>query len=528
MKVISDHVHHLCNLFPDNVAIKIKNRVLTYKQLDQKALKLASILRKFGANNEAVAVVGQRKMSPYIGILATIYAGCYYIPVNTKYDRSKIRSILKDSKIRFIVGDKTDLIKLDLSQEELQHLAVEEIFIPEGISEGQDKNIWKYINSINDIEIMDKPVGNSFNRLAYIMYTSGSTGSPKGVMVTHLNLSTWIKNMLKIYKMEVGFKASQTYDLSFDLSVADLFFTWVNGGQLCVLPEDEQLMPAEYIVREKIEFWSSVPTQVSFLNKMGLLTPTAFPSIKVSIFCGEPLPKYLADEWKKAASNSTVENLYGPTEATIWLTRFSYTSSDVNKKFKNNILPIGNCFEDHTIALIDEQGNRLKNKQVGEIVYKGPQISAGYLNNKVKTKFAFKKYSWDSSDEIWYKSGDLGFYNSDGNLECLGRRDSQIKLAGRRVEIGEIESVLRSYPSLKDIVVVPVKDINQIVEFLVGFTTSDIDKKEEMRIRSNTEMKLERIFFPKKVLHIEIIPVTTSGKTDRNMLERIAREKIKN
>jgi non-ribosomal peptide synthetase component F len=277
------------------------------------------------------------------------------------------------------------------------------------------------------------------------MYTSGSTGNPKGVMVTHANLSSWIENMNKIYKMEIGFKASQTYDLSFDLSVADIFFTWVNGGVLCVLPEEEHLMPFEYIKREQIEVWSSVPTQIRFLNKMGLLTKNVFPDLKYSIFCGEPLPKYLADCWRLAAPNSTVENLYGPTEATIWLTRYNYTVDKMSKSFKNNILPIGVCFEDHRIEIVDENEKIVSNNQVGEIVYKGPQLSEGYLNDTEKTRLSFKPFSWDPSNEVWYKSGDLGFYNNDGILECIGRKDNQIKMGGRRIEICEIESILRTF-----------------------------------------------------------------------------------
>lgn len=515
-------IYGKCHLFSDKIAIKIKDRVLSYRELNERALQLASVLKSHGANNESIAIVGQRKLSSYLGILSALYAGCYYVPINTKYSKSKVLSILKDAKVRFVIGDASDLLKIGLSKDEIQSLKIEYFFIPEGRSSESKEDTWTFIESIDNIERLEKPIDNPLNELAYIMYTSGSTGNPKGVMVTHNNLSSWIENMNKIYKMEVGFKSSQTYDLSFDLSVADIFFTWVNGGVLCVLPEEEHLMPFEYIKREQIEFWSSVPTQISFLNKMGLLKKDVFPNLKYSIFCGEPLPQYLADSWKMAAPQSTVENLYGPTEATIWLTRYNYTTDKQGKRFKNNILPIGTCFEDHRIEIVDENENIVPNNRVGEIIYKGPQVSAGYLNDPEKTRLAFKTFLWDISNEIWYKSGDLGLYNTDGILECLGRKDSQIKMGGRRIEIGEIESILRSFEELKDAVVIPIKDANGIVAKLVAFTTLFMNKEQEQLIRNRCEDRLERIFFPKKILYIESMPVTPSGKIDKNKLTELA------
>ena len=515
-------IYEKCYLFSDKIAIKIKDRILSYRELNEKALQLASVLKSHGANNEPIAIVGQRKLSSYLGIISALYAGCHYIPINTKYSKSKVLSILKDAKVRFLIGDSTAFAKIALSEYEIQDLKIEYLFVPEGFSSESTDDALTFIESIDNIEVMEKPIENPLNELAYIMYTSGSTGIPKGVMVSHANLSSWIENMSKIYKLEVGFKASQTYDLSFDLSVADIFFTWVNGGVLCVLPEDEHLMPFEYIKREKIEFWSSVPTQISFLNKMGLLTKDIFPNLKYSIFCGEPLPKYLADSWKIAAPNSTVENLYGPTEATIWLTRYIYTKDEQGKSFKNNILPIGTCFEDHRIEIIDESENIVPECHVGEIVYKGPQISSGYINDTEKTRLSFKSFSWDPSKEIWYKSGDLGFYNNEGILECIGRKDSQIKMAGRRIEIGEIESILRSFEELNDLVIIPVKDLNGIVTKLVGFTSMPFNKQQEKLIRTKSEDKLERIFFPKKIIYIDTMPITPSGKIDRNKLKELA------
>jgi non-ribosomal peptide synthetase component F len=323
--------------------------------------------------------------------------------------------------------------------------------------------------------------------------------------------------------MDKGFRASQTYDLSFDLSVADMFFTFSNHGTLCVLSEKELLFPIDYIIRENIEYWSSVPTLIAFMHKMGVLKPNAFPSIKKSIFCGEPMPRYLADAWKIAAPNSSIENLYGPTEATIWLTRYVYEGQDDTEKFINNNLPIGSPFEDHDVKLIDSDDNIVEDCNRGEIVYRGPQITLGYLNDKAKTDAAFTKFKWDPKQSIWYKSGDIGCFNLNGSLECLGRKDNQIKLGGRRIEIAEIELSLRSFRLLEDLVVVPLKDEDNRVLELVGFTMNALSAEELKAIKLKSLDNLEAIFFPKRVFEIERFPVNTSGKLDRKSLVEMAK-----
>ena len=235
------------------------------------------------------------------------------------------------------------------------------------------------------------------------------------------------------------------------------------------------------------------------------------------------MPRYLAEAWKIAAPNSTIENLYGPTEATIWLTRYIYDGQDDTEEFKNNNLPIGSPFKDHDVKLIDSDNNIVEGCNPGEIVYRGPQITLGYLNDKAKTDAAFTKFKWDPQQSIWYRSGDIGFLNSNGSLECLGRKDNQIKLGGRRIEIGEIELSLRSFHLLDDIVVVPIKDEDNRVLELVGFTMNALSAEELKAIKVRSLDNLEAIFFPKRIFEIERFPVNTSGKLDRKRLIEMAK-----
>ena len=501
--------------------IRVNGKSFTYGEIYNYSINLAKLLQKIEANAEAIGVVGQRSAASYFSILGIIFAGCHYVPINLKYDDQKKSKIIKDSKIRFLIGSPEDLESIKSSLDPIEIENIDYLITPFGQFKEKKSNCLDEsdCNLMNEIGFIKE----NESRLAYVMYTSGSTGNPKGVMVSKENIVSWIENMNYLYPKQAGFIASQTYDLSFDLSVADILFTFLNGGVLSVLSEKGQLMPFDYINDEKIELWSSVPTLISFMHKMNFLKPNSFPSIKTSLFCGEPLPKSLADAWKIAAPNSSIENLYGPTEATIWLTRYVYEDKHKNEIFTNNNLPIGKPFKNHHIELIDKKEEIIKDNTSGEIVYKGPQITLGYLNNKDKTNSVFKSFIWDESGSIWYKSGDIGKYNEVGYLECLGRTDSQIKIAGRRIELGELEASLRTIKNLDDIIIVPVKDFENRVKKLIGYTMNNITQEEISHYRKESSKNIESIFFPKNIIHIDKFPMTPSGKTDRKQLEAIAK-----
>jgi amino acid adenylation domain-containing protein len=503
-------------------ALSIGGRSIGYQELSEKAMTVAEAIIDSGAVREAIGVVGQRKASSYFGVLGALYAGCYYTPINPKYSESRILSIIRNANIRILVGDIVDLEMMDLLLARNDTPPIHTFILPEGNSPA-GKN-WLDENSIRTLKALTKPVDVNHENLAYLLYTSGSTGTPKGVKVSNSNIIAFLRNMSKIYNLEKGFRASQAFDFSFDPSASDMFFTWSKGGVLCVLPEEEIMLPNEFIIREGITFWNSVPSIAGFMNKMGKLTPNCFPELRNSMFCGEQFPKHLADAWRLAAPKSTIENLYGPTEATIYISRHVYTAEETNRSFKNSIIPIGRSFPKHEFALIDESGNKLPSSEIGEIVFKGPQITNGYLHDPVKTDSVFIKFDWDKSGEQWYKSGDLGFYNEDGNLECIGRKDSQIKLGGRRIEIGEIESVLCRYPATRDAVVVPLKDANQVVIGCVAFTMNTVSKQEVEFIRKDSYKLIEQVFFPRKIITIPAYPLSPSGKTDRKQLELIANQ----
>ena len=517
MSTLSEIIFEAAHSYKSLTAIKVGSREISYDELNNKALAVASILNALGAKGATIGLVGQRKVSSYTGILGILYSGCHYTPINPSYSAARLQAIIQDAGIRFLVGDVDDLLKLG-------SVLPEDIFPPVVIvPEGNVPAGKKWI-SIPDTSSLLKPINAGIEELAYLLYTSGSTGAPKGVKVSHNNITAFLKSMTALYKLEPGFRASQTFDFSFDPSVSDMFFTWSQGGQLCILPEEEMMLPSEYIRREKITYWNSVPSLATFMSKMGQLSKNCFPDLQYSMFCGEQFPKYIADLWKQAAPNSTIENLYGPTEATIYISRYEYKKEDEGKFFKNSIIPIGHPFPQNEVAIVDDEGKKVVDGDTGEICFKGKQVTEGYLNDEVKTNAVFVNFDWDTKESKWYRTGDLGFYNEDGYVECIGRRDSQMKLGGRRIEIGEIEFVLAKFPATIGAVVVPLRDTNDIVTGCVAFITTTLSKEEENAIRNESASLLERVFFPKKIITIEKFPLSASGKIDRKSLAALAKE----
>ena len=260
------------------------------------------------------------------------------------------------------------------------------------------------------------------------------------------------------------------------------------------------------------------------MMKTGNLKPGCFPMLTHSMFCGEQFPVDIAKAWRLAAPNSTIENLYGPTETTIYISRYSYSKNDESQSFKNNIVPIGRPFDGHKVALIDDKSKRIRGDEKGEIVFSGPQLANGYLNDEDKTTDSFVSFDWDTQGRIWYKTGDLGFFNSNNDLECTGRIDNQIKISGRRIEIGEIESALSNFDKTKGAVIVPLRDCAEVVIGCAAFVLTEISREDVYQIRQQCAKFLDSIFFPKKIFSIEDFPRSQSGKIDRKILEKSAKQ----
>lgn len=493
-------------------AIDIRGIKFSYKQLKNNSLNLSYLIRNKNISNSPIGILCEKKIETYISLLATIFSGNHYVPINLDEKDIKINHIVKSCNINLILGTKKNLELFrdkfpDQSKKNINFLNVT-------------------INDLNDeIDKIDLPKVNGED-LIYILFTSGSTGLPKGVMVTHDNVSAYLSSINEIVRLSKKFKCSHFFDLTFDVSVKDLFLSWSNGCEIYLLQKEDLMVPIDFINNNKLDVWASVPSVAIILDKMNFLKTNIMPSLKISMFTGEPLPKTIADKWLLSSPNSSIWNLYGPTEATVEVSGFEYNKKN-SVEYKNGNLPIGTPFNGTEFMIIDENLSPLQKGMTGEIIYSGPQITKGYLGDTKKTKNSFRIFDWDDKKRIWYLSGDLGFINDNNKFECIGRKDNQIKILGKRVEIEEIEFFFKKYTKLKDIVIIPVKVSFQHTSFLAAFTTMRFDEEYIQEIRALSKNYISDIFFPKKIFTINSFDYMVSGKVDKKNLIEVYNSLVK-
>ena len=502
MNKLKKYLQDRINLFRDSVAIKTQGNILTYNELDVAATLLAVIL---GADNikSNIGIYGKRDLFTYKAVLAVIYANKTYVPLNEKNHIQKLQDIALDANINTILSTKDNIDFIRANFPNVKFILI----IDETIE----------LVKLGKNAYLSGHVGNE-SHLAYILFTSGSTGAPKGVMVTKENVLSYIQTKMALYLFESKLNFSQTAHISFDISTFEIFICFSSGGILHISTDNDLLCPSEYIQRNNINVWYSVPTFATIMSKLQVLEQGCFPSLKYSFFCGEPMPQNLAKQWIESAKFSLFENLYGPTEATVDVTRFVFKISNSEVEYYRGILPLGNAIPNQKLILVDDQGETIdENDTIGEILISGSQVCSGYLNNTEKNKETF--YA-DANGTIWYRTGDLALY-IDGNLNYHSRKDTQIKIGGKRVEIEEIEHTFKSKDLIQDIIIVAKRDTNGIVSHLVAFTLEKVDNRQFLKIQHTAAKYIDKLFIPKYIFNIKEYPKTMSGKIDRRALEEI-------
>ncbi|WP_249374471.1 AMP-binding protein [Streptomyces avermitilis] len=353
--------------------------------------------------------------------------------------------------------------------------------------------------------------------IAYIIFTSGSTGAPKGVPILHRNICAYLGQVAPRYDIEPGSRLSQSFELTFDGSVHDLFVAWAGGGTLVVPMRSQLLSPVKTINSLRLTHWFSVPSLISFASRLGTLEPGSLPTLRWSIFGGEPLTLAAAREWRAAAPDSRLEVLYGPTELTISCTAYRFPDDLADwPKTPNGTAPIGTCYPFLDLLLLDADD---RPSDSGELYVRGPLRFPGYLdpaNNagRFLTSAQHPATEEPLTDRHWYRTGDRVAMR-DGHLVHLGRTDHQVKIRGHRIELGEIEAMLRQQPGVRDAIVlaVPASDGEPELEAAVSGTGCVPD-----RLYSALGDRLPPYMLPRRIAVLDQLPLNPNGKIDRRAL----------
>lgn len=479
----------------------------TYREMGTLAGRLAAHLLKAGCPGR-VGILGTRSMEAYAGILGAGLAGAAYVPINLKWPEERIAALLRMMELDALVVDEkgSALLTPAVLDAAPADIVIADAARPVEARSGHSVTRFGAL----DCEALTEPVSVAPEDLAYVMFTSGTTGMPKGVMVTVGALHSYLEQARQWTRFTPEDRIAETCDITFDLSVHDLFLCVEAGASLHVLSALEMLAPARFIRSREITAWLSVPTLAAMMQKGGALKPGMFPSLRVSQFCGEPLPESIAREWAAATPNGVVENIYGPTEATVVVTRQRVTDPLVVTESRN-IVALGKAFDTMDVAIFDAEQAVVADGEAGEIAISGPQLAAGYLNAPEQTADRFR----DVRGKRWYLTGDLGFRDRDGTLHHLGRIDNQIKLKGNRIELEEVEMHLRRAAQCDMVAVVAWPVIDGSAQGLVGFCVSGMQPD----VVTETLLKtLPRYMVPGSIQIVDTLPVNVNGKVDRRAL----------
>lgn len=480
--------------YPDRPALELHNASYSYRELTEAAASVAGSISDLNDQCPFVAVVADKSFSCYAGILGIMMAGKAYLPLNPRFPAARNAYMLEKARARtLIAGDNTDDEPDDILDHNPSGMYV--IFPEGGTSQ-----------VTCEVTLPQNP--------AYLLFTSGTTGKPKGVPVSNRNVACYLDFMLKSYDFQPEDRFTQNFDLTFDLSVHDLFLAWSSGACLCVPQDNSSFAMARFIREKKPTVWFSVPSIVMLMERMRLLKPAAFPSVRLSFFCGEAFHSRSAAAWKTAAPQSRLVNLYGPTEATIAVTHYELPDKPGQWKSKLGIISIGRVFEGNSMMI---QGGTSQ-VGAGELCLSGNQVVEGYFENEKADREAF--FQDPDQQQLWYKTGDLVKVDEDGDLFFLGRKDAEVKISGYRVNLKEIENVLAGYEPVGQAVVIfeqAADGQGDILAFILGNKPEKIEEKE---LDTFCRRQLPWYMVPGKFIFVEEIPLNPNGKVDLASLKK--------
>ena len=498
---------------PDSVALVVDDRRHSYADLALAAARVAAWLRgrvRAEDGPPRIGVLASRSFETYAGILGSAWAGFTHVPLNPRQPSSRLASILDQARLSALVVDERGA--MHLTHDAVRERLPGQVLAPDGLdTAGATK--WRDLPAV---DVVPAPAVVSSDHPAYVIFTSGTTGVPKGVTVTTGNLAHFLHNIRAMYGIGPDDRVGQFCEPSFDLSVFEIFAAWDGGASLHVVPESSLISPAGYIRREELTVWASVPSVIMVLSRMKMLAPGLFPSLRASVFIGEALLVESAKAWAEAAPNSVVDNHYGPTEATVACTVQRVTDPVVETPGRGTVA-IGIPYDGMEVDIVGADGRFLEVGETGELALHGPQVADGYLGDPELTARRFPTLDHPRLGSTrWYLSGDLGFRDDAGVLHCLGRLDHQVKILGHRVELEDLEAHLRGASGSDEVAAVAWPLRGATASGIVAFVCRASATTAE--IRERLKEVLPHYMVPRRVIEVEALPLSTNGKVDRKAL----------
>ena len=486
---------------PNKLALQDISGNITYQEYRSKSLAIAYKIVELnkGEMKKPIVVYLEKGKEVLVSFMGVAYSGCFYSPIDTEMPQSRVDKILEVLKPEIVITTN----KLKTNFEKFNFYGSYIIYEETICSEEDETAVKPYTEKIIDTDLL------------YVLFTSGSTGVPKGVSICHrsvIDYTDWVTETFNITQKDTFGNQAPFY---FDNSILDIYSCMKTGATLNIIPKKLFFQPVpllEYIKYNKINtiFW--VPSALIVVSKL-----KAFRNVDLSdtlkrvLFCGEVMPNKQLNIWRKFLPNVTYANLYGPTEITDACTYYI-----VDREFSDDEpLPIGIPMSNTDILVLNDEDKLVTDDEVGELCVRGTSLAMGYYNNPEKTRSAFVQNPLNKAvPEIIYRTGDLVRYNEYREIIYISRKDFQIKHLGHRIELGEIETAISSLEE----VTLNCCLYDEKNQKIVLFVDAQVDRDY---IKERIEKLDPEYMIPGKVIYLENMPINANGKIDRIKLKEL-------
>ena len=495
--------------YPDKPAVQARGRSLSYGELQTRSNQLAHLLRERGVRRgDRVGLFFPKAVESLVAMLGVLKAGAVYVPLDPHAPTRRVAGIAENCGVRALVTTAERLRTLDASS-----LACAVLVSGEG--QGDAEIPW---TALDAYPTTTPPELSLEGDLAYILYTSGSTGQPKGVMLTHRNALTFVDWCATTFDIRPEDRLSNHAPLHFDLSVFDVYNALGAGATVSMIHEEIAVFPqrlAALMESQGLTVWYSVPSALVFLLMHGDLPARDLDRLRLVLFAGEVFPMKYLRQLADVLPHTELYNLYGPTETNVC----TYHRVDRFRLAGQEKLPIGRACANTEVFAVDGDGQRVGQGGTGELFVRGPSLTPGYWADAEKTARALVPNTFAPHlGERLYRTGDLVTLDEHGEYLFLGRRDNQVKSRGYRIELGEIEAALYAHPAVVEAAVLAMRDEEIGSRLRAVVAVRPEETLTATALQAHCAGRVPRYMVPENITFQSSLPKTSTGKIDRTRL----------